>query len=189
MKESVPRARAAVAIIAASCWSPLSLAQGAQPTLSETLAWMDSTYNPHKDTGGAWGHGIEEIYSNGKPFKRRTSTFTYDGCQMILHAQDDPTAPLYSDLYTSRIYNFNLRDIDPNSVKIYSYDPQYGGLSCASNQRDMICSVGEIEFQTRNQEPLMGEDFHIVWPKLKGTEHEAKESKKTFVAEFYMDDI
>jgi hypothetical protein len=150
---------------------------------------MDSTYNPHKDTGGAWGHGIEEIYSNGKHFKRRTSMFTYDGCQMILRAKDDPTAPLYSDLYTTRIYNFNLRDIDPNSVKIYSYDPQYGGLSCDFDRGDMICSVGEIEFQTRNQEPLIDEDLHIVYPTLKGTEHDAKDKTKTFVWAFYMDDI
>jgi hypothetical protein len=84
---------AAVAIVVASCWSLLSAAaEEAQPTLSETLAWMDSTYNPHNDTGGAWGHGVRDLYNHAE---RRTSTFTYQGCQMILHAQDDRTAPLF----------------------------------------------------------------------------------------------
>jgi hypothetical protein len=47
----------------------VSLAEDAHPTLSETLAWMDSTYNPHQDTGGAWGHGVREIHDiKGNPF-------------------------------------------------------------------------------------------------------------------------
>jgi hypothetical protein len=40
------------AITVASCWSSLSVAEDAQPTLAQTLAWMDSTYNPHYNTGG-----------------------------------------------------------------------------------------------------------------------------------------
>jgi hypothetical protein len=157
----------AVAIMVATFWSSPSLAEDVQPTLSETLAWMDSTYNPHSHTGGAWGHGVREIHdSNGKPSERRTSTFTYNGCQMTLHAQDDPNAPLFSDLYQSITYNFSLRDIDPNSVIITSL----------------------VEFQTRNQEPLIEEDVHTVYSRLTGTEHETRYKEKTFLAAFYIDD-
>ena len=53
----------------------------------------------------------------------------------------------------------------------------------------MVCSVGEVEFQTRNQRPLLDQDFHIIWPKLKGAEHQADDKKKAFAAEFYMDEI
>src|SRR4051812_35459650 len=47
----------------ASVCRPALCDQPAQPSLAETLAWMDSTYNPHSDTGGAWGHGREEIFT------------------------------------------------------------------------------------------------------------------------------
>ena len=157
----------AVAITVGSCWSSLSGAEDAQPTLSETLAWMDSTYNPHEHTGGAWGHGVREIHDiKRNPFERRTSNFTYAGCQMTIHAQDDPAAPLFRDTYSSTTYNFNLRDIDPNSVIITS----------------------EVEFETRNQEPLIDEELHAVYTKLRGTDHEASGREKTFGAAFYMDD-
>jgi hypothetical protein len=52
----------------------------------------------------------------------------------------------------------------------------------------MLCTVAEMEIETRNQEPLMEENFHIVWPKLKGAEHEATKNNKTFVAALYFDD-
>lgn len=165
----------------------LAPAQAEEPSLAETLAWMDSTYNPHERSGGGFGHGREEIFSEGKPFKRRFSFFTHENCTITLSNQDDPTAPLYSDLYTSAVYNFNLRDIDPASIKIYRYDAQAGGLSCDVDSQHMICDVAEIEFETRNQTPLIKENLHIVWPKLQGSEHEAHNNKPTFVATFYVD--
>ena len=33
----------------------------------------------------------------------------------------------------------------------------------------------------------MAESYHIVWPKLKGNEHEAFDNKKTFVTTLYFD--
>jgi hypothetical protein len=63
----------------ASFLSFASSARDAEPSLSEALAWMDSTYNSHQVNGGAFGHGVEEIYIDGKLSKRRTETFTYDG--------------------------------------------------------------------------------------------------------------
>jgi len=52
----------------------------------------------------------------------------------------------------------------------------------------MNCDVAEIEFETRNQAPLIDEEFHAVYPKLKGSEHEATSNKPTFVSVFYFDD-
>lgn len=150
---------------------------------------MDSTYNPHSETGGAWGHGVEEIYTDGKLFKRRTSTFAYDGCQISLHTQDDPASSLYSNMSSSDIYKFSLRDIDTKSITLNLLDPQYGGLSCDYNLvGNMQCSVAEMEFETRNQAPLMDVASHTVYPKLKGDEHDVNTNSKTFVAEFYIDD-
>ena len=31
--------------------------------LSETLSWMDNTYNPHQEVSGAYGHGHTGSYS------------------------------------------------------------------------------------------------------------------------------
>ena len=45
-----------------------------------------------------------------------------------------------------------------------------------------------VEFETRNQEPLIDEEVHIVSPKLRGTNHETSYREKTFLAAFYMDD-
>jgi hypothetical protein len=121
---------------------------------------MDSTYNSHQNDGGAFGHGVEEIYIVGKLSKRRTETFTYDGCQITLRDNDDPTSPLYSNLYSSHVYTFNLRDIDPASIKLYLLDSQHGGLSCAIDPALMSCDIAEMEFETHNQAPLIDEDSH-----------------------------
>ena len=34
---------------------------------------------------------------------------------------------------------------------------------------------------------MIDEDIEIVWPKLQGSEHQATNKSKTFVAEFYLD--
>jgi hypothetical protein len=167
----------------------LPCAQAEEPSLAETLAWMDSTYNPHDNVGGGFGHGREEILEakTGNSFKRRFSFFTYNDCDFTLHRRDDPTAPLYSELYSTEVDSFNLRDIDLTSIKIYRYSSQFGGLSCDIS-RNIICDVAHIEFETRNQEPLIKHELHLVYPKLQGSEHDAWSNKPTFVSAFYVDD-
>jgi hypothetical protein len=64
-------------------------AQAEEPPLAETLTWMDSTYNSHEGSGGGFGHGGEEIFSDGKPFKRRFSSFTYNDSDITLTNRDD----------------------------------------------------------------------------------------------------
>jgi hypothetical protein len=154
-----------VAITVASCWSSQSVAED-QPSLSETLAWMDSTYNPHYNTGGSWGHNVFEAHnSDGKITVRRTSTFTYDGCQITLYSEDYPVG--LDGIHWTTIYRFNLRDLDPTAVTTDSM----------------------VEFRAHNQEPLVKEDVHTVYPKREGTEHETRSKGRTFFIVFYMDDI
>ncbi len=55
----------ALAVAAACLWTNGSTAQDEQPTLADTLAWMDSTFNPHISEGGSFGYGVEEDYLKG----------------------------------------------------------------------------------------------------------------------------
>ena len=181
----------AIGIIAGSLIamsSSISLAENSGPTLGETLSWMDGTYNPHRDSGGGWGHGREEIFSLGKPFKRRSSTFTYDGCTMEITRMDDPTAPAYSITSSKVVSALNLKDIDPSSIKAYLFDPQYGGLSCDFDLGGMKCTAAEVEFQTFNQKPLIENEWEFTYHSLVGDEHENRTKSKSFVSMLYFDD-
>jgi hypothetical protein len=179
--------KVSLAVMTASCWSLASSAQDGQPSLSETLAWMDSTFNPHE--GGSFGYGVEDAYVGEKLSKRRTETFTYDGCTMTLHIQDDPNTPLYSEGYTSTLYTFNLRDIDPTSIKTWQQASQFYGLSCDLDPTHQTCDTEEMEFQTRNKEPLIDEETHAVFRKLKGSDRESSSKRKTFVIRFFFNDV
>jgi hypothetical protein len=44
-----------------------------------------------------------------------------------------------------------------------------------------------MELEMPNQMPLIDEAYRIVYPKLRGNEHEANKTGKTFVAEFFID--
>jgi hypothetical protein len=167
---------------------PIWSAQSTEPSLCETFDWMNGTYNSHGASGGGYGHELKETYSKGKLFERRTESCTYDGCQITLHEQDDPGAPLFSEIYVSYVEKFNLGDVDPDLVKLYSAGSQYGGISCDLVADATSCDIATIEFQTRNQKPLAAEQFHAVYPKPKGRDHDSTIANKTFVATFYFDD-
>jgi hypothetical protein len=173
-------------LISFATLSNQSVAQNVPPSLADTLSWMDSTYNTHTGGGGGFGHGVEEIFSDGKLFKRRTSSFTYDGCVMTVVKQDDPASPVYSNLYTYTKTSFSLHDIDKNEIKTYLLDPQYGGLKCISDK--MQCTTAEVELLTYSQKPLMDEEFLATYPNLNAPERESRDSRKTYVAEFFVDD-
>jgi hypothetical protein len=166
-----------------------SLARGEEPSLSETLAWIDSTFNPHKSEGGSFGYGIEENYLRGKLIKRRTETFSYDGCVMHLLIQDDPRAQESENLYTSTRYSFNLHDIDLASIKTVQLDSQAGGLSCNLNPNTLTCDEEIMYFETRDKAGLIDEERHSVYPKLQGRDHELDSTSKTFVLEFLFNDV
>jgi predicted nucleotidyltransferase len=133
---------------------------------------MDSTYNPHDREGGAWGHGLyvekNFIDNIGRVFQRIKGHFTYEGCQMKLFYEQDPNTVRGEKMYEDGIYTFSLSDVDPASV---------------------VVSGRSVTFETRGQAPLILEDFDTVYPTLQGNEHEIKGRRKTFVAEFFVDDV
>jgi hypothetical protein len=112
------------------------------------------------------GHNVFETHdSEGKITARRTSTFTYDGCQITLYSEDYPAG--LDNLRWTTTYRFNLRDLDPSAVTTDSM----------------------VEFRTHNEEPLVEEDVHTLYPKIQGTGHETRSKGRTFFIVFYMDDI
>lgn len=166
----------------------VGVAAAQPPSLTETLEWMDSTYNSHRVTGGSFGHGIREEANGGKPFRRETESFAYKGCEMTLTFRDDPSLPS-KEMITDHTDTFNLGDIDPSSIKIFQYDSQHGGLNCGISPQTMTCNMEIIEFQTRNQKPRIRTSSHAVFPKLRGRDHESKSSSTSFVSAFYLDDV
>jgi hypothetical protein len=177
-----------VVVLSGAASLALQTAQAA-PTLSETLAWMDSTYNPHGGAGGAFGHGLREESTKGKTFRRQTESFTYNGCRVTLKFQDDPAMPLFSEMASDHTDSFDLRDVDPSSITTTKYYSQQGGLSCSLDLQGVTCDMETMEFETRNQLPLIETFTHTVFPRLKGRDHESKSNGKTFVSAFYLDDL
>lgn len=173
----------------------------AGPSLSETLAWMDNTYNPRGGLASARGHGRTGWYSDENSTTQAplsedlivgsTETFTHDGCQFSLHVQDDPVAIASRESYRSSLYTFNLRDIDPHSIKVSKYS-HIGGLPCAgydSEQRKrmyMNCDHAEIVFSTHNEAALID---NTTSTKLQGSDHESKGKSRETRAFFEVDDV
>jgi hypothetical protein len=165
-----------------------SSARGAGPSLTDTLAWMDATYNPHNANGGSYGHGLMEFYLSGKLAKRETETFSYDGCQMTLHRVQDPNSAAYSEMASSDVDSFNLGNIDPASIKMIRQASTAYGLSC-DLVPDLPCDTAEIDLETYDQAPLIEESDHTIFPKLQGKDHESEFKGKTFVTLFLVDDV
>ena len=160
--------------------------------LSEILSWMDNTYNPHSNISGAYGHGhtgwyarknsrFDEVLVYGS-----TETLTYDGCQMTLRT-DDPAADALSEMQTRTTRSFNLRDINPQSIKMSTFT-HLGGFRC-----DMFpeaeCDHAEIVFFTHNEAPLIDEDRDTVYLKLQGSDHELRDRIKAKEAYFEVDGV
>jgi hypothetical protein len=164
--------------------------------LSDTLAWMDNTYNPSKGTSRDGGHGEMVFYTKqfGKQilFFRRTESFTSDGCQMTLQTKDDPSSEISQVSYIDSSVRFNLRDINPQSFKMSTYDPRYAGNSCESFDPDTIatmhCSVAQLDFLTHSEAPLVDKRTHTIFPNTEGSGHETTEASKDRKAYFVFDD-
>lgn len=164
--------------------------------LSETLAWMDNTYNPHKDAE-VNGHGHTAWYApnqsgNDVEVSGSTETFTHDGCQMDLHIQDDHIAG--REVYISISYTFNLRDIDPKTIKMSTFS-HIGGWRCENydaEQRRLMnldCDHAEITFSTHEGAPLINEKWDTVYVNLQGSDHENKSSNKGTRGYFEINDL
>jgi hypothetical protein len=166
--------------------------------LSETLTWMDNSYNPHQGVSGAYGHGRTGWYAHkdGSAYGEylvygSTETFTYNSCQMTLHFEDNRAAEASKTIYSSHSYSFNLRDINPQSIKMSTYS-HLGGFECERFGLDPVrddCDHAEIAFTTRLEAPLIDEDWDIIHSELQGSDHENKSTSKGKNGHFEVDDV
>jgi hypothetical protein len=170
--------------------------------LEETLEWMDNTYNPHESVSGAYGHGRTAWYApdtvNGSKTEVMahglTEMFTYRGCEMTVKTADNPEAQKSKELFTSATFSFNLRDIDPSSVKITART-RLGDFPCddySEEQRAAMginCDHAEMGFKTRNEAGLITEDWNSIFVKLTGADHEMRHTSKSSSSYFVFNEV
>jgi hypothetical protein len=153
--------------------------------LAETLQWMEQTYNPHEgDETFGLGHGNETHYleNNTQHIEEVTQQFrqtlAYKGnCTIVVHHQTLPIG-VYKTVYTTGDYTLNLCDVDPDSIKIKTYDFHKDVFDCADPEQvqafSLDCSSAEIEFHTRNDMPKIKDDSVTTFAELTGKDHEAQ---------------
>lgn len=163
------------------------------PSLKDTLAWMDQTYNPHD--GGAnlgQGRGWQTNYSVGKVVESFHQTFSYRGCNITIHTETEPVG-VFQDTPSSDITNFNLRDIDPQSIKISKFDSTSDGESCDNPESvqtlNLSCDETEIQFETRNQAPAIDDEFVKTFNNFKGADHESRQKSKESGGRFFVNSV
>lgn len=166
--------------------------------LRETLLWMDQTYNPHEggDNFGQ-GHGWEIHYvrkgDTEEVSEKFGQTFTQNGTCDIVIQSVTPAVGVYSEISSDSTYKLSLCDIDPNSIKITTYDLHKDVFNCADPDEvklyNLSCDNAEIEFLTRDGIPAIKEDGVNTFLKLTGSDHESKKSSTTNKMWFIVDDV
>jgi hypothetical protein len=169
--------------------------------LKETFEWMDNTYNAHENIIGAFGHGRAAWYThteiggtNEEMVWGESESFTHKGCDLTLKIEDNRMATTMREVYSSTVYRFNLRDIDPSSVKVEG-SSHLGGLPCAGYTEDelrtqgMNCDHADMMFTTGGEAGLIDEEWHTTFAKLTGDDHENHKSVKAKSAHFVFDDL
>jgi hypothetical protein len=159
---------------------------------------MDQTYNPHE--GGenfGRGHGWQIFYTTDNvnhtqsEMEKSQTTLSYDTCKMVLHHEMFPVGS-FSDMHTTSIETFNLRNIDLKSIRVISYDPYRAGLSCSDPDEvkafQMDCRSFDVEFNTRDGAPAIADDSVTIFEKLQGSDHESRSASKTSQNWFTIDD-
>jgi hypothetical protein len=168
--------------------------------LTGDFAWMNNTYNPHKEISDARGHGATGWYSHN--IKENTEslefgtieTFSNEGCKFSIRDEPNIAARLLREIHSDSVSKVDLHDIDPNSIVVRTYS-HYGGFACdqySQAERDnmiMSCDHAEMVAVTLNAEPLVSVDSHTVWEKLVGKDHEAYGKDRASKIDFEFDDI
>lgn len=166
--------------------------------LKETLLWIDQTYNPHEGADNlGQGHGWEIHYLKKGNVEEITEKFnttvTLDGaCNVVTRSETFPVG-VYSETPSVMTYKFNLRDIDPDSIKIKTYDLHKDVFSCADPEQvklfDLNCDNAEIEFLTRNGATSISEGMVRTFTNLTGSDHESRNVSKTNKGWWVVDDV
>lgn len=166
--------------------------------LDETLLWVDQTYNPHEggDNFGR-GHGWEIHYLRKGQEEEVTQKFkmTLDrlgGCNIAINSETLPVGVFSATPSTDR-YTMNLCDIDPESIKIKTYDLHKDVFSCADPEDvrlfQLNCDNAEIEFVTRNGATSVHEEREMTFTKLAGKDHQSKSKSNTNKCWLVVDDV
>jgi hypothetical protein len=168
--------------------------------LDETLEWMDNTYNPHENISGAYGHGRSAWYAPERSGSKTeimaaglTETFTYNGCDLTIKSEDNPEAQKSQEILTTVKFRYNLRDIDPSSIKVKARS-HLGDFPCedySEEQRTAMglnCDHAEMSLSTRTEAGLITEEWDTLYQKLTGTDHETKHTSKSSSSYFEFDD-
>jgi hypothetical protein len=166
---------------------------------AETLQWMDQTYNPH-DGGANYGrgHGEEIHYLKHSDTHEEEiteefhETFIYKGgCTIVLHHETVPIG-VFKTVYTNDDDTVNLCDVDPDSIKIKTYDFHKDVFNCADPDEvksyDLECTSAEVEFHIRNEAPKIKDDGITTYAELTGKDHEAQIHGHESKAWFNVDD-
>lgn len=166
--------------------------------LEETLLWIDQTYNPHEGADNlGQGHGWEIHYlkkGNVEEIaeKFNTTITLAGGCNVVTRSETFPVG-VYSETPSVTTYKFNLRDIDPDSIKIKTHDLHKDVFSCTDPEQVKLfhlnCDNAEIEFLTRNGATSIDEDTVATFTKLTGSEHESRNVSKTNKGWWVVDDV
>jgi hypothetical protein len=155
------------------CVSLAAVGQDKQPTLDETIKWMDQTFN-----GGHRGL-FQQWDSKGKLMTEYTNSFTLNQCKITIEFQEPfGDAEETKNVWTqSETLTFSLGDIDPTTVKVIPHDSKY--MSDCTNKDEVAAfelsctEQAEVTFSTRNEAPLINGSAHTVFPKIKGPDHDS----------------
>jgi hypothetical protein len=166
--------------------------------LKETLLWIDQTYNPHEGADNlGQGHGWEIHYlkkgNDEEITEKFNTTVTLDGgCNIVTHSETFPVG-VYSEVSSVTTYKFNLRDIDPNSIKIKTYDLHKDVFSCADPEQvknyELNCDNAEVYFLTRNGATSISEERVTTFVKLTGSDHESRSVSKSNEGWWVVDNV
>jgi hypothetical protein len=133
--------------------------QAQQPSLSETLAWIESTYNDHALEGGSPGHGLIDFYdNNGILTSKRNDSLSYSQCVIKVH--HDIVSEFGNIGFTTYDSTIDLKDIDPMSVKVTLYEKSVNFIVMPTcDLPTQICNAAMVSFGTTSQKPLILDKF------------------------------
>ena len=132
--------------------------QAQQPSLSETLAWIESTYNDHSAQGGSSGHGLIEFWKDGKLTSRRHDSFSYNQCIATVH--HDVVSEFSSLGFTTYDSTLDLTTIDPTSIKVTLYQRLENYIVMPTcDLPNEVCDAAAVEFETIGRKPVIIDKF------------------------------
>jgi len=146
-----------------------------EPTLKETLEWMDNTFN-----GGHRGL-FQQWDRQNKLAEEDTYSFTYEQCNMTITMHELEDSEQAKIMWTkSREVTFKLGDVDPSTVKVVPHSSIWM-TDCTEpaevKRNELDCSVqAEIRFSTRNESKLLNYKSDVIFQELKGTDHESRQT-------------